>query len=54
MPAGENAQNGIDDIIDQGGGDGTEGAADDDAYGQIQYIAPGNEGFEFGKEAGRS
>ena len=54
MPAGENAQNGIEDIIDQGGGDGTEGAADDDAYGQIQYIAPGNKGFEFGKKAGRS
>ena len=29
-------------------------AADDDAYGQVQHIAPGNEGLEFGKKAGRS
>ena len=51
VAAGEDAQDGIDDVVDQGVGDGLEGAADDDADGHVHHIAPGDEGLEFSKEA---
>jgi len=51
IPAGEDPQDGIDDVVHQRVGDGAESAADDDAHRQVQDIAPGNKLFEFGDEA---
>ena len=51
--ASEDAENGIDDIVDQRSGDGAERAADDDADGQIQHVAPGDEGSELAEETAR-
>ena len=44
--SGDDAQDGVEDIVDQGGGDVAEGAADDDAHGQVHHIAPGDKGLE--------
>ena len=45
--AGEDAQEGHDDVVDEGGGDGGKGSADDDAHRHIHHVAPGDELLKF-------
>ena len=50
--AGEQGEQGHQDIVDQGGGNFAEGAADDDAHRHIQHISSGNELAKLRQEAG--
>ena len=43
----QDRQQGGDNVIDQGAGDGTKSAADNDADCHIHHVAAGNERFEF-------
>src|SRR5690606_26897792 len=46
-PAGDDADDRVDQIGHQAGDDGGEGRADDDAHGHVHDIALGDEGFKF-------
>ena len=50
--AGEQGEQGHQDVVDQGGGNFAEGAADDDAHRHVQHIPSGNELAELRQEAG--